>query len=112
MGDENKLQTFQTSIVIMLSRAVRIPTRRALVVAPRAPALAPMWQSVQEVRCLSSEAKAKRPISPHLSIYRVGVNMVASVMFRGTGMAMTAGALFNLLYFHGFCGSPSSGGRW
>jgi succinate dehydrogenase / fumarate reductase cytochrome b subunit len=34
---------------------------------------------------------AARPLSPHLSIYKFRSNMVLSVVFRGTGIAMFAG---------------------
>lgn len=39
----------------------------------------------------TSEHKHTRPLSPHLTIYKPGVNMVTSVMFRGTGIALGAG---------------------
>jgi hypothetical protein len=34
-----------------------------------------------------------RPLSPHITIYTFKENMISSVLFRGTGMAMTFGAL-------------------
>ncbi len=33
-----------------------------------------------------------RPLSPHITIYTFKENMISSVLFRGTGMAMTFGA--------------------
>jgi succinate dehydrogenase / fumarate reductase cytochrome b subunit len=38
-------------------------------------------------------AAARRPLSPHLTIYRWPVTMMTSITHRATGMALTVGAL-------------------
>lgn len=38
-------------------------------------------------------ATRERPLSPHLSVYRWQVQMVTSILHRGTGMVLSAGAL-------------------
>lgn len=43
------------------------------------------------VRQMATAAK-DRPLSPHLQIYVPKINMITSVIFRGTGIAMAAGA--------------------
>jgi hypothetical protein len=42
-------------------------------------------------RLASSDAASKRPLSPHLTIYKFSPNMITSTTFRGTGIAMTVG---------------------
>jgi succinate dehydrogenase/fumarate reductase cytochrome b subunit len=63
-----------------------VAARRALVAAPCATA------STMVPRTLRRTAStAARPLSPHLTIYKFRVNMITSVVFRGTGIAMTGG---------------------
>jgi len=38
-------------------------------------------------------AKAKRPLSPHLQVYRWGAHMAVSIMHRATGSALAFGAV-------------------
>lgn len=38
-------------------------------------------------------AKAKRPLSPHLQVYRWGAHMAVSIMHRATGSALAFGAI-------------------
>jgi succinate dehydrogenase / fumarate reductase cytochrome b subunit len=39
-------------------------------------------------------AQAKRPLSPHLGVYRWTVTMAGSILHRATGVALGAGALW------------------
>ena len=41
----------------------------------------------------STDLKSKRPLSPHLQIYKPIPTMVASIMHRATGIALYAGTL-------------------
>lgn len=36
--------------------------------------------------------EVQRPLSPHLTIYRLPLNAMTSIAFRGTGVGMTVGA--------------------
>ncbi|MFC3052643.1 succinate dehydrogenase, cytochrome b556 subunit [Kordiimonas pumila] len=38
-------------------------------------------------------AQAKRPLSPHLQVYRWGAHMAVSIMHRATGSALAVGAI-------------------
>lgn len=38
-------------------------------------------------------AKAKRPLSPHLQVYRWGAHMAVSILHRATGSALAFGAI-------------------
>lgn len=38
-------------------------------------------------------AEAKRPLSPHLQVYRWGLHMTLSILHRATGVALGAGTL-------------------
>jgi len=67
----------------MTSAAARAAVQGG-VVARAAAAVAPS-------RAASSDAASKRPLSPHLTIYKFSPNMITSTTFRGTGIAMTAG---------------------
>ena len=80
-----------------MARVVLRTTRQASAMVPRA-ASVPLYDKTLEVqaRFLSSAAQEKRPLSPHLTIYKPGINMVASVMFRGTGMVLSTGAFLRL----------------
>lgn len=51
---------------------------------------------MQGVRAFSASASAvaARPLSPHLTIYKFGTNMITSVMFRGTGIVLFGGLAF------------------
>ncbi|MGD8326530.1 MAG: succinate dehydrogenase, cytochrome b556 subunit [Sphingomonadales bacterium] len=41
----------------------------------------------------ASQTNRPRPLSPHLSVYRWGAHMAASIFHRGTGMALAAGGI-------------------
>lgn len=55
-----------------------------------------------------ASSSSSRPLSPHLTIYRFGINMITSTIFRGTGIAMTGGTCtpWGALY----CGGALCGG--
>lgn len=40
-----------------------------------------------------AEANSKRPLSPHIGIYRWQITMVMSIVHRATGIALTVGTL-------------------
>ncbi len=44
---------------------------------------------------------AERPLSPHLQIYRPQLTSVLSIMHRGTGLALGAGAFFFVWWLSG-----------
>jgi hypothetical protein len=67
----------------MLSRIVGAPVHR-LVSAPSSTAVVPR-------RILSTNVAARRPLSPHLQIYKLPFNAVTSVAFRATGILLTLG---------------------
>ena len=67
----------------MTSAAARAAVQGGMV-ARAAAAVAP-------ARAASSDAASKRPLSPHLTIYKFSPNMITSTTFRGTGIAMTVG---------------------
>lgn len=88
-----------------LLRLAAATAPRAAVAAAAAPSAA--WHSdalvrvssrsgrqVREVSSSSHRAaadKGKRPLSPHLTIYRFGQNALTSIGFRATGMVLTGG---------------------
>jgi hypothetical protein len=69
---------------------------RAMLAAQRMALRQPSTALVRKApaaRLMSTAAAAKqRPLSPHLTIYTFKVNMITSVLFRGTGIVMTGGA--------------------
>ena len=44
-------------------------------------------------------AKTERPISPHLSVYRRGVHMMASITHRATGFVLATAGMIMLLWW-------------
>jgi succinate dehydrogenase / fumarate reductase, cytochrome b subunit len=44
-------------------------------------------------------AKAERPISPHLGVYRRGVHMMASITHRATGFVLASAGMVMLLWW-------------
>jgi len=43
------------------------------------------------VKSMTTATVKQRPLSPHLTIYKFRVNMITSVIFRGTGILMAGG---------------------
>lgn len=48
---------------------------------------------------LASESARKRPLSPHLGIYKWGPHMAASIIHRATGVAMATGGTVILVWW-------------
>mmetsp|Transcript_1465 Transcript_1465/g.3038 ORF Transcript_1465/g.3038 Transcript_1465/m.3038 type:complete len:171 (+) Transcript_1465:64-576(+) len=74
---------------VVAARASQNGVARAV---PRAVATQPAAATTLVQRRWQSSGKVDRPLSPHLTIYRFGLNAITSVGHRGTGMFM-AGAL-------------------
>ena len=53
-------------------------------------------------------ARADRPISPHLQIYRWYPTMLLSIAHRATGLALSAGLLLLTWWLLGLAGGPES----
>jgi succinate dehydrogenase / fumarate reductase cytochrome b subunit len=51
-------------------------------------------------------AQAKRPLSPHLQVYRWGVHMVTSIMHRATGMALSVGIVILIWWLFALSTGP------
>jgi len=43
--------------------------------------------------------KARRPLSPHLQVYKIQITSLLSILHRGTGMVLYGGAVFCTLWF-------------
>lgn len=69
---------------------------RALLAAERCalarPSTALVKAPAKRTLATAAAGAKQRPLSPHLTIYTFRVNMITSVLFRGTGMVMTGGA--------------------
>lgn len=74
---------------VVAARASQNGVARAV---PRAVATQPAAATTLVQRRWQSSGKVDRPLSPHLTIYRFGLNAITSVGHRGTGIFM-AGAL-------------------
>ena len=57
---------------------------------------------------MAEDARAGRPLSPHLQIWRWTPTMAASILHRATGIALSAGALLLGLWFVALALGP----RW
>ncbi len=71
----------------MLASNFRLLSR----VAARRPLLASSTPSSSTTIVRHAATAKARPMSPHLTIYKFRINMITSVMFRGTGIVMTGG---------------------
>jgi len=54
----------------------------------------------------SSAKLVRRPLSPHLSIYRWPITMVASILYRATGIALSLGSLLLVLWLVAAASGP------
>ena len=90
---------FRMAHIVRSAIVVGKPAQRSVVGAV-ARALAPNAGAVASTdagNCMAitrrwASGKPERPMSPHLTIYRFGLNAITSVGHRGTGMFMTGGA--------------------
>ncbi|KAA0146998.1 hypothetical protein FNF29_07625 [Cafeteria roenbergensis] len=73
-----------------LARGSSVARAAAQAAAAQGGVLARAAAAAQPLREASSAA-SKRPLSPHLTIYKFTPNMISSTTFRGTGIAMTVG---------------------
>mgnify|MGYP003523498437 CR=1 FL=1 len=48
---------------------------------------------------MNDSVKEKRPLSPHLQIYKIQLTSLLSILHRGTGMVLYGGALLCALWF-------------
>lgn len=55
----------------------------------------------------SSHKLTRRPLSPHISIYRWPVTMAASILNRATGIALAAGALLLVWWLVALASGPA-----
>ncbi len=53
----------------------------------------------------------KRPLSPHLQIYKLQITSLLSILHRGTGIVLYAGALLWTLWFVALAAGPESYGK-
>jgi succinate dehydrogenase / fumarate reductase cytochrome b subunit len=52
-----------------------------------------------------------RPLSPHLTLYKLRYTLVSSIVNRGTGLALSAGLLLLLYWIMAIFGGPQSYAR-
>ncbi len=56
---------------------------------------------------MTNSAHPKRPLSPHLQIWRFTVTMAASITHRGTGMVLYGGSLLLSVWAYALAFSPA-----
>jgi len=59
---------------------------------------------------MNDPIKEKRPLSPHLQIYKIQITSLLSILHRGTGMLLYGGAIFCSLWFLMLAGGPQAYG--
>ncbi len=52
--------------------------------------------------------KEKRPLSPHLQVYKIQITSLLSIMHRGTGIALYGGSILWVLWFLALAAGPQS----
>ncbi|MBP6950819.1 MAG: succinate dehydrogenase, cytochrome b556 subunit [Alphaproteobacteria bacterium] len=57
---------------------------------------------------MSSLLKKKRPLSPHLQIYKIQITSLLSIIHRGTGIVLYAGAILWTLWFVALAEGPQT----
>ena len=57
---------------------------------------------------MSSLLKKKRPLSPHLQIYKIQIKSLISIIHRGTGIVLYAGAILWTLWFVALAEGPQT----
>eukprot|EP00004_Rigifila_ramosa_P007086 TRINITY_DN18001_c0_g1_i1.p1 TRINITY_DN18001_c0_g1~~TRINITY_DN18001_c0_g1_i1.p1 ORF type:complete len:174 (-),score=48.79 TRINITY_DN18001_c0_g1_i1:34-528(-) len=75
-------------MVLLLKGLARLPAALSMVAAPRR-LVQTQVISADDRQKLQKDQKAKRPLSPHLTIYKWGPGMISSILHRGTGVGMT-----------------------
>lgn len=59
---------------------------------------------------MNDSVKGKRPLSPHLQIYKIQITSLLSILHRCTGMALYGGAIFCTLWFLALAQGPQAYG--
>lgn len=57
---------------------------------------------------MNNSLKTKRPLSPHLQIYKVQITSLLSILHRGTGIILYGGAVFCALWFLALAEGPQT----
>lgn len=52
--------------------------------------------------------KEKRPLSPHLQVYKIQITSLLSIMHRGTGIVLYGGSVLWVLWFLALAAGPQS----
>ncbi|OJW53354.1 MAG: succinate dehydrogenase, cytochrome b556 subunit [Alphaproteobacteria bacterium 41-28] len=52
--------------------------------------------------------KEKRPLSPHLQVYKIQITSLLSIMHRGTGIVLYGGSILWVLWFLALAAGPQS----
>jgi len=60
---------------------------------------------------MTPSLEEKRPLSPHLQIYRIQITSLLSILHRGTGIVLYAGSFLWALWFIALAGGPESYGE-
>jgi succinate dehydrogenase / fumarate reductase cytochrome b subunit len=53
----------------------------------------------------------KRPLSPHLQVYKIQITSLLSILHRGTGIVLYGGAILCALWFVALAAGPESYGK-
>ena len=57
---------------------------------------------------MNLSAKEKRPLSPHLQVYKIQLTSLLSILHRGTGIVLYGGAIFCALWFLSLAQGPQN----
>jgi succinate dehydrogenase / fumarate reductase cytochrome b subunit len=57
---------------------------------------------------MSASGKEKRPLSPHLQIYKIQITSLLSILHRGTGIVLYGGAFLCALWFLALSQGPKT----
>ncbi len=57
---------------------------------------------------MTTSLKAKRPLSPHIQIYKIQITSLLSILHRGTGIVLYGGSLLWALWFVALAMGPQS----
>lgn len=57
---------------------------------------------------MNKSVKERRPLSPHLQIYKIQITSFLSILHRGTGIVLYGGAFFAACWFLALAGGPEA----
>lgn len=60
---------------------------------------------------MTPSLEKKRPLSPHLQIYKIQITSLLSILHRGTGIVLYGGAILCALWFVALAAGPESYGK-